>query len=237
MSNPPERLNQPGSAILKVRRFAKRGRYDQKTVSSILRAGIVCHVAFNQDTRPVSIPMLYWYDSDNLYLHGSRSSRLMNTISGQWVCATGTHLDGLVLARSAFHHSANYLAVCIFGIARQIDGPEARTIQLRAMMERLFPGRWETLRPVRKKEINATRIFAIPLALASAKVREGAPDEDPADVTWPTWGGVIPLISTPGSPLPDKSAAACDAPAPKLAVPVSIGMRGGEWPRYWGNGD
>jgi hypothetical protein len=97
-------------------------------------------------------------------------------------------------------------------------------VQLRAMMERLFPGRWESLRPVKRREINATRIFAIPLALASAKVREGAPNEDPADITWPTWGGVIPLFSTTGTPIPDRPDSDCREPAPKLAVQTSIGI-------------
>jgi hypothetical protein len=123
-----------------------------------------------------------------------------------------------VLAHSAFHHSANYRSVCVFGTAQPIEGEQARIDKMRAMMERLFPGRWELLRPVCRKEINATRILAVSLAVASAKVRAGAPDEDPADLAWPTWSGVIPLHMARGAPVPDEAAVASGTHAPDLAV-------------------
>jgi nitroimidazol reductase NimA-like FMN-containing flavoprotein (pyridoxamine 5'-phosphate oxidase superfamily) len=211
---------QPSKVLTKVRRFPKRGRYDRVTIASILDAGIMCHVAFTYEGVAACIPMLYWHDAEYIYIHGSRSGRLMTAVAGQSVCVTVTHLDGLVLTRSAFHHSANYRSVCVFGVAQQIDGERERHDQLRAMMERLFPGRWSSLRPVRRKELSATRILAVPLSSASAKVRAGPPDEDPTDLTWPVWGGVIPLVTSPGAPIAD--AAAVSQAAPALAVPVEL---------------
>lgn len=211
------------TASIEVRRFPKRGRYDRATLLSILDAGIVCHVAFNHGPTPTAIPMLYWFDQDRLYLHGSRVSRLMREISGQPVCVTVTHVDGLVLTRSAFHHSANYRSACIFGIAREVQGLDTKVTQLRAMMERLFPGRWDSLRPIRRKELDATRIVAVSLTQSSAKVRAGAPDEDPADATWPVWGGVIPVVSSAGTPVPDAAAVGSGRIPPALAVPLGLG--------------
>jgi uncharacterized protein len=214
------KVAQSATALTRVRRFPKRGRYDRATIASILDAGIMCHLAFTYDGVPACIPMLYWHDAKRIYVHGSRSGRLMTAIAGQSVCVTVTHLDGLVLARSAFHHSANYRSVCIFGVAQQIDGERERESQMRAMMERLFRGRWASLRPVRRKELKATRILAIPLSAVSAKVRTGPPEEDSSDLTWPVWGGVIPLVTLPGAPIRD-AAAGSSTVVPTLAVPVA----------------
>jgi nitroimidazol reductase NimA-like FMN-containing flavoprotein (pyridoxamine 5'-phosphate oxidase superfamily) len=211
------------AAPIKVVRFPKRGRYDRATLLSILESGFVCHVAFNHGPTPTAIPMLYWFDQDHLYLHGSRVSRLMKEILGRPVCVTVTHVDGLVLARSAFHHSANYRSACVFGVAREVEGSDMKLTQLRAMMERLFPGRWESLRPVKGKELAATRIAAVPLTRASAKVRVGAPEEDSADARWPVWGGVIPLALGAGIPVPDEVAVGSGRPAPTLAVSMGPG--------------
>lgn len=221
MTSPRTLVAQPATAPTRVRRFPKRGRYDRSTIASILDAGIMCHLAFIYEGAPACMPMLYWHDAEHIYVHGSRSSRLMTAVAGQSVCVTVTHLDGLVLTRSAFHHSANYRSVCVFGIAQRIDGERERQDQLRAMMERLFRGRWSSLRPVRRKELNATRILAIPLSVASAKVRTGPPDEDPSDLTWPVWGGVIPLVTSLGAPIAD-AAAASQMVVPTLAVPVAL---------------
>jgi nitroimidazol reductase NimA-like FMN-containing flavoprotein (pyridoxamine 5'-phosphate oxidase superfamily) len=212
--------DRPASALVRVRRYAKRGLYDRATILSILDAGIMCHVAFNHDDVPTAIPMLYWHDDEYLYIHGSRSSRLINVIAGQSVCVTVTHLDGLVLTRSAFHHAANYRSVCIFGSAEQVEGEQAKIDKLRIMMERLFPGRWDSLRPVRRKELSATRVLAISLAVGSAKIRTGGPVEDSTDVAWPAWGGVMPLATCAGAPEPDAAAVASGARAPTLAVRI-----------------
>jgi nitroimidazol reductase NimA-like FMN-containing flavoprotein (pyridoxamine 5'-phosphate oxidase superfamily) len=208
MTSHRARAARPATVLTKVRRFPKRGRYDRATITSVLDAGIMCHVAFTYDNAAVCIPMLYWHDTDYIYIHGSRSSRLMMAVVGQAVCITVTHLDGLVLTRSAFHHSANYRSVCVFGVAQQIDGESERHEQMRAMMERLFPGRWSSLRPVRRKELSATRLLAVPLAAA------------PVDLTWPVWGGVIPLVTSPGAPIADASTTS--QAAPTLAVPVEL---------------
>lgn len=193
----------PISQRTRVRRFHQRGFYDRDTIIAILEAGFLCHVSFVHEGQPFVLPTLYWHDSEHLYFHGSTASRMIKVAAGQCICVTVTHLDGLVLTRSAFHHSANYRSATIVGKGTLISDPEMCAFQLRLMMERLFPGRWDTLRPVTLRELKATRIIAVPLAQASAKVRVGPPDEDNEDLTWPAWGGVIPIHSVVGAPVPD----------------------------------
>ncbi len=208
-----------------MRRARERARYERAEIDAILDAGIVCHVGFVHEGMPVVIPTLYWREGDRIFLHGSTASRLLNAVAGADACVTVTHLDGLVLARSAFHHSANYRSVCLFGRPAPVPANEQEA-HLRAFMEGLFPGRWDALRPVRARELRATRLLSMPIREASAKVRSGPPDEPAADRRWPVWAGVLPLVAAWGPPLPDANAAAGAAPAPapaRLAAPAAGG--------------
>jgi hypothetical protein len=201
------------SARTRVRRNKERGCYDRAAINRILDAGILCHVGFAFEGRPVVIPTLYWRDADRILLHGSTASRMMRAIEGAEVCVSVTHLDGLVLAHSAFHHSANYRSVCVFGCPQVVAAEEQRD-HLRDFMEGLFPGRWETLRPVTARELKATRLLSLPLDEASAKIRRGPPDEPGKDRNWPAWAGVLPLIAAFGAPAPDEHSQASGLPAP-----------------------
>lgn len=181
----------------------KRGQYDRATIDAILDEGILCHVGFVHEGAPVVIPTLYWREGDHVYLHGSIASRMLGSSIGATICVTVTHLDGLVLARSAFHHSANYRSVVLFGKPEEVTDPREREARMRVFMEGLFPGRWETLRPVKARELKATRLLGLRIDEASAKIRSGPPVDDAADVSWPTWGGVMPLALRAGKPQPD----------------------------------
>ena len=181
----------------------KRGHYDRATIDAILDEGILCHVGFVHEGVPVVIPTLYWREGDHVYLHGSVASRMLEASRGAPICVTVTILDGLVLARSAFHHSANYRSVVLLGKPKEITDPREREQRMRVFMEGLIPGRWATLRPVKPKELKATRLLGLHIDEASAKIRSGPPADDAADVTWPVWGGVLPLAIHPGNPQPD----------------------------------
>jgi hypothetical protein len=186
-----------------VKRFPKRGYYDRRTVYRVLDAGLLCHIGFVFNGAPVVIPTLYWRDGAYLYFHGSNSSRMLRSIEGNTICFSTTHLDGVVLTRSAFHHSANYRSVTVFGCPTRVLAPKEKAAQLRIFMERLVPDRWDALRPIKQKEIQATTILRLPIKEYSAKIREGAPIEDRKDLHWPVWAGVIPLHVQAGTPQPD----------------------------------
>jgi nitroimidazol reductase NimA-like FMN-containing flavoprotein (pyridoxamine 5'-phosphate oxidase superfamily) len=183
--------------------MAKRGHYDRATIDAILDAGILCHVGFVADGMPIVIPTLYWRDGDFIYLHGSIASRMLGESLDTPICVTVTHLDGLVLTRSAFHHSVNYRSVVVLGRAEEISDPQERAARMRYFMEGLFPGRWDSLRPVKVKELKATRLLRLSIDEASAKIRSGPPADDEADLDWPAWGGVIPVSLSVGKPEPD----------------------------------
>lgn len=193
----------PPSPRVRVKRFHERGHYDRSVIQDILDAGFHCHVGFVHQGQPFVLPTLYWHDEESIYIHGSAASRMIEASADAPLCITVTHLDALVLTRSAFHHSANYRSVTILGQGRMITDAGECAAQLRLMMERLFPGRWDRLRPVTPQEIKATRVIALPLSEASAKIRTGPPDEDEEDLAWPVWGGVIPLRTTVEAPVPD----------------------------------
>jgi nitroimidazol reductase NimA-like FMN-containing flavoprotein (pyridoxamine 5'-phosphate oxidase superfamily) len=194
----------PPSARAKVKRVPGRGRYDKKTVYSILDEGLVCYVGFIYENRPYVIPTSYARVGDRLILHGSRASRMMLVMTGGAdLCVTVAHVDGLVLARSSTHHSVNYRSVVIFGKAREITGEENKTQALRDFFEFTIPGRWETVRPPSSKETSATTLVEIPLDEASAKIRAGGPDETADDADWPVWTGVIPLEMSALPPVGD----------------------------------
>ena len=150
------------------------------------------------------IPTLYWREGDHVYLHGSAVSRMLDTARKAPVCVTVTHIDALVLTRSAFHHSVNYRSVVILGRPEEVTDPAEKSAQLRTFMEQLMPGRWDALRPVKPKELKATRLLRLAIDEASAKIRDYGPADDKADLTWPAWGGLIPLAIKAGQPQPDE---------------------------------
>jgi hypothetical protein len=188
-----------------VRRLPKRGVYEREAVYRILDEGLVCHIGFVYDGKPVVIPTGYGRKDSVLYIHGSPASRMLRELSkGVDVCVTVTLLDGLVLARSAFHHSMNYRSVVIFGKATVVEDPAAKLEGLHAFTEHVTPGRWEEIRQPSAKELQATTVLAIPLEEVSAKVRTGPPLDDEGDYALPVWAGVLPLSQTPGPPLADE---------------------------------
>jgi nitroimidazol reductase NimA-like FMN-containing flavoprotein (pyridoxamine 5'-phosphate oxidase superfamily) len=187
-----------------VKRLPKRGKYDRETVYAILDAGFVCHVGFNADGQPYVIPTNYGRAGNTLYLHGSAASRMLRTLSGGVpVCVTVTHVDGLVLARSAFHHSVNYRSVVILGTARLVEDPAEKMAALRIFTEHVLKGRWDDVRQPTEQELKGTMVLALPLEEVSAKVRTGGPVDDEADYALPVWAGVLPLETVAQPPQPD----------------------------------
>jgi hypothetical protein len=187
-----------------VHRLPKRGVYDREAVYRILDEGLVCHIGFVAEGRPVVIPTGYGRQGDTLYIHGSTASRMFRALGkGADVCVTITLVDGLVLARSAFHHSMNYRSVVIFGRAREVEDPARKVEALRAFTEHVAPGRWAEIRQPSAKELQATTVLTLQLEEVSAKVRTGPPLDDEEDYVWPVWAGVLPLNITTGQPVPD----------------------------------
>ena len=186
-----------------VKRLPKRGAYDRETVFKILDEAFVCHVGFVVDGQPYVIPTNFGRSGDTLYLHGSAASRMLRAADAAPVCVTVTLLDGLVLARSAFHHSMNYRSVVILGHAERVDDDAERLAAMRGLVERLAPGRWSEIRHPSDQELKATLIMRVSLAEASAKIRTGPPIDDDADMSIPCWAGVVPLALTPGERVRD----------------------------------
>jgi nitroimidazol reductase NimA-like FMN-containing flavoprotein (pyridoxamine 5'-phosphate oxidase superfamily) len=188
----------------RVRRVPQRGTYERETVEGILDETLVSHVGFVHEGQPVVIPTLHARLGDRLYLHGSAASRLLRTLErGVPVCATATLVDGLVLARSAFHHSVNYRSVVVFGRATLVEPEEERLKALELFTEKLVPGRWADVRPPTRPEMKGTKVLSLPLEEASAKVRTGPPIDDDEDYELPVWAGVLPLSTEVASPQPD----------------------------------
>ncbi len=188
----------------KLRRLPQRGSYERATVYDILDEGFVCQVGFVADGRPVVIPTAYGRAGDQLFFHGARASRMLKALrEGVEVCVTVTLVDGLVLARSAFHHSINYRSVVVFGRARVVESDEEKMRALHAFTEHVLPGRWAEVRTPNRQELDATLVLALPLAEASAKVRTGPPIDDEEDYEIPVWAGVLPLGVSVGEAVPD----------------------------------
>ena len=197
-----------------VKRLPKRGKYDRETVHAILDSGFVCHVGFCVDGQPYVIPTNYGRSGDTVYLHGSAASRMLRTLSeGVPVCVTVTLVDGLVLARSAFHHSVNYRSVVMLGTARLVDDAAEKTEALRLFTEHVMKGRWEDVRWPTEQELKATTVLALSLEEVSAKVRTGGPVDDEADYALPVWAGVLPLETVAKEPIADPQRKA-DQPLP-----------------------
>jgi uncharacterized protein len=187
-------------------RSAARASYDKELVHAILDEGYVCHLGFVRDGSPVVLPTLYGRVGERLYVHGSTGSRPLRmtgeTDPGLPVCLTVTHVDGLVLARSAFHHSINYRSVVVHGVARQVTDPEEQRTALDALVDHVVPGRSADSRRANKKELAATAVIRLDLDEVSAKLRTGGVNDEPEDLGLPHWAGVVPLQKGYGTPQP-----------------------------------
>jgi len=188
----------------KIKRLPDRAEYDRETIHGILDEALICHIGFVMDGQPYVIPTIHARVGDTLYLHGSAASRMLRTLGkGANACVTVTLLDGLVLARSAFHHSMNYRSVVILGPLEEVIDPDERNKVLDAIVEHIIPGRLAEARRPNRKELKATIVVKIQISEASAKIRTGPPGDDDEDYDLPVWAGVIPLSLQPGKPIPD----------------------------------
>ncbi|MGH7916823.1 MAG: pyridoxamine 5'-phosphate oxidase family protein [Candidatus Binataceae bacterium] len=204
-----EKRAAPASERVTIHRQPSRAAYDRSIIEAILDAGFICHLGFAVEGQPYVIPTLYARLGDRLIVHGSAASRMLRTIrDGAPVCVTVTLVDGLVLARSAYHHSMNYRSVVVLGNAREISEPEAKVAALHSLMERLVPARWNEVRPPNRSELKATSVLSIPLNEASAKLRSGPPTDEEEDYALPVWAGEIPLTVVANAPCPDPKLAA-----------------------------
>jgi len=202
-----------------LKRLPKRGVYDRRLVYGILDEGFICHVGFAVEGQSFVIPTGYARVDEQLFIHGSQVSRMLRTLSsGLDVCVAVTLVDGLVLARSAFHHSINYRSVVIFGRATIVADREAKLAALFAFSEQVIPGRWNDVREPTEQELRATTVLALPLVEVSAKVRTGPPIDDDEDYALNVWAGVLPLKIAAGAPVSDPR-------LPETIVPPSYTLR------------
>jgi uncharacterized protein len=211
-------MTSPPSDRVRLRRKRERGSYDRATIDAILDEALIAHLGFVDETgQPLVIPTLHARDGDVVYLHGSTASRaLRSLLAGAPACLTVSLLDGLVLARAAMHHSANYRSVMLLGTARAVDQPGEKLAALEAIIEHIVPGRWAEARQPSENELKATSVLALPIDEASAKLREGPPEDDEPDYELAVWAGVIPLRSQAGEPLADARLRA------DVALPASV---------------
>jgi nitroimidazol reductase NimA-like FMN-containing flavoprotein (pyridoxamine 5'-phosphate oxidase superfamily) len=187
-----------------VKRLAKRADYDRDTINAIIDEALICHVGFVVDGAPVVIPTIHTRIGETLYFHGSAASRMLRSLrDGIDACVTITILDGLVMARSAFHHSMNYRSVVVLGKGREVVERDEKLRVLEALVEHVCTGRVQDVRPPNEIELKQTLVIALPLTEASAKIRTGPAIDDEEDYTLPIWSGVIPLGITPSSPVDD----------------------------------
>lgn len=188
----------------RLRRYHERGHFDRATIDAILDAMAMCHVGYLIKGKPVVMPTFQWREGDHVYWHASSAGRGIRNAEGTEVCLTVSILDGLVLARSGMHHSANSRSVMIFGTPRRITDEKEKLEKLKGFIDKMYPGRWDTLRPVTAQEAKATAILSLPITEASAKVRTGGPVDDEEDYALPIWAGVIPISMQVGAPVPDE---------------------------------
>ncbi len=194
----------PETERTRLRRLPERASHDRVLAYRILDEALICHVGFVAGDGPVVIPTIHARMGDRLVLHGSPASRMLRTLAGGAdVCVTVTLLDGLVLARSVFHHSMNYRSVMVFGTARPITDREQKLAAMRSVTEHVVPGRWDDARRPDDKETRATLLVEVPLAEASIKTRSGPPGDDEDDYDLDVWAGVLPVYAHFGDPLPD----------------------------------
>jgi nitroimidazol reductase NimA-like FMN-containing flavoprotein (pyridoxamine 5'-phosphate oxidase superfamily) len=206
------------TARTRLRRKAERGRYDRDTIAAVLDEALIAHVGFNSSLGVCVLPMAYARVGDRLYLHGAAGNAMLKELAtGADVCVTVTLVDGLVLSRSAFHHSMNYRSVVVVGRAVAVVDDTERSEALRAIVDHTVPGRSEQCRGPNPAELRATRVVALPITEASAKVRTGPPIEEPDDLALPYWGGVVPVETLFGDAVPDADVPD-DAPAPSYGA-------------------
>jgi len=188
----------------RVRRIPDRGHYDKKTIYPIIDEALYCHVGINHNGSPVVIPTIHARINNTLYIHGSAASRLLQSIQEDAsLCVTISLIDGIVLARSAFHHSLNYRSVVVFGQGVIVNDFQEKWDALKAVSDHLVPKRWEDVREPNQKELDATTVISISLEEASAKIRSGPPGDDDADYALPIWAGVLPTELKKGTLIPD----------------------------------
>ena len=198
-----------------VKRLAKRGNYDRETIHAILDEALICHVGFTVDGSPVVIPTIHTRIDDTLYFHGSAASRMLRTLkNGVEACVCVTLLDGIVMARSAFHHSMNYRSAVVFGTATEVTDREEKLRVLDALVDHVAKGRSRDARRPNEIEFKQTLVLALPIEEASAKIRTGPPVDDEEDYTLPIWAGVLPLRMVPEAPIADERLTV-DVPVPE----------------------
>jgi nitroimidazol reductase NimA-like FMN-containing flavoprotein (pyridoxamine 5'-phosphate oxidase superfamily) len=189
-----EETTQPPTPRVRVKRLPERGRYDRDLIDGILDEALICHVGFAVHGQPYVIPTIHARDGDRLYVHGSTASRMLRNMKGGIpACVTVSIVDGLVLARSAFHHSINYRSVVVLGTAVPVEGDREKLRALHAIVEHVAPGRWDEVRGPTGSELRQTLVLAIGLDEASAKVRSGPPKDEDGDMSLPMWAGELPM--------------------------------------------
>jgi nitroimidazol reductase NimA-like FMN-containing flavoprotein (pyridoxamine 5'-phosphate oxidase superfamily) len=214
----PLRRHAAPTSRVRVRRLHERGRYDREAIDGVLDAGLVAHLGFVSEEQPFVIPTLYARVGDEVYVHGSAASRTLRALRGGVpACLTVTLLDGIVLARSVFEHSMNYRSVVVLGMATPVDDSEEKLVALEAFTEKLLPGRWAEARSPTARELRATSVMRLPLDEASAKIRDGGPDDgDSPDAQLDVWAGHLPLVVQALTPVPD--------PSLRPGIPVPPGL-------------
>ncbi len=210
------KANTPGKRT-QLRRLPKRGHHDRATIDAVLDAGFVCHIGYLIDGLPYVTPTAYWREGDAVYWHGSAQSRMLRALEkGPEICLTVTHVDALVVARSGFHKSVNYRSVMLFGRPYRVEDPDEKLAKMEAFVERIYPGRWQGLRPVTPQELKAMIVLGMAIGEASAKIRTGPPVDDEADYALPIWGGIIPFTYGVGAPQADGRLAPGAPPPPRV---------------------
>ncbi|MDB5661295.1 MAG: pyridoxamine 5-phosphate oxidase family protein [Cypionkella sp.] len=200
----------------RARRMHEKAAYDRATIDAILDTMPIAHVGYVKDGAPIVIPTLQWRIGDQIYWHGSTASRTLRTAKDAQVCVTVTLTDAMVLARSGLEHSVNFRSVMVFGEARAVINAREKAEALKAMIEHMFPGRWDQLRPMTEQELKATAILTLPLTEASAKVGAGMPTDPPEDINTPVWAGILPIQLTMGAPIPAPDL------SPDIAIPDHV---------------
>jgi uncharacterized protein len=215
--HPPQDYTPTGRT--RVKRLHDRAHYDRETVHAILDAGFLCHVGYVLDGQPYVTPTAYWREGERVYWHGSSASRMLRHLKTRpRVCLTVALMDGLVLARSGFHSSVNYRSVMAFGAAEVVEDPAHKLAALEAMMERLVPGRWPSLKPPTAQELKGTTVVSLALEEVVAKVRSGPPKDEPEDYALDIWAGVVPTSTAVGAPVSDPDL------KPGIATPENLSL-------------
>ena len=187
----------------RLRRAHEKGAYDRDSLNAVLDAMPMCHIGYQIGGKPSVLPTLQWREGNHVYWHGSSASRALRAMVGADVCVTVTMLDGYVLARSAFHHSVNHRSAMIFGRPEKVTDTEAKEHHLKTMVDQVFPGRWDDLRPMTSQEVKATSVLRMPITEGAAKIRTGPPEDDDEDHELPIWAGVVPMSLQLHAPEPD----------------------------------